>query len=360
MRCDVDDFKKDSSLISKKKHWLGKFCQLLIISLTPIVYYHPEKSEDKESKCVHSLRDFVLHTHTHAHTMSATRLGTRPLSTSLRFFQQKSQPRFVNTIQEVSKPAQEDSYEITRPIGLTKPVLLNHKLSDTYSFANIGQELFGAQAKERRQKNLDYDIKHSPIYDIKSFQNTKGKIFKPPISWFKQDKSLCFPDFIAKTLTGKLNSLYDVLNKKYSIVRLYSTVIGEKCTNSYFKVGEEDYYTTDYGKFIEKFPNFQIVDVNMPSSWLKGFILNLSLSNLRKMISPERYKKYFILPLHILPPEIREQLHCDNQTSGYIYILDPNGKIRWATSGYSTPDDLQLMWKVVGGLEKEAAQRRRR
>lgn len=67
MRCDVDDFKKDSSLISKKKHWLGKFCQLLIISLTPIVYYHPEKSEDKESKCVHSLRDFVLHTHTRTH-----------------------------------------------------------------------------------------------------------------------------------------------------------------------------------------------------------------------------------------------------------------------------------------------------
>ncbi|KAI5970677.1 ATP10 [Candida margitis] len=286
--------------------------------------------------------------------MNVSRTSTRSLSTSLHFLQQRSQPRFVNTIKEVSQPAQENSYEITRPIGLPKPVLLNHKLSDTYSISNIGEELFGAQAKERRQKNLDYDIKHSPIYDIKSFQNTKGKIFRPPISWFKQDKALYFPDFIAKTLTGKSNSLYDVLNNKYSIVRLYSTAIGEQCSKSYFKVDDGDYYSTDYKKFTEKFPNFQIVDINMPSSWLKGFILNLSLSNLRKMILPDRYQNYFILPLHILPPEIREHLHCDNQCSGYIYILDPSGKIRWASSGYSTPEDLQLMWKVVRGLQKEA------
>ena len=289
--------------------------------------------------------------------MSRFKLITRPLGTSSFLLQQRSQPRFVDTIKEVSKPAQEDSYEITRPIGLAKPVLLNHKLSDTYSISNIGQELFGSQAKERRQKNLDYDIKHSPIYDIKSFRNTNGKIFKPPISWFKQDKSLYFPDFIAKTLTGELNSLYDVLNNKYSIVRLYSTVTGEQCSKSYFKVDNEDYYTTNYKSFSEKFPDFQIIDINMPSSWIKGFILNLSLSNLRKMISPERYQNYFILPLHILPPEIREQLHCDNQCTGYIYILDPTGKIRWATSGYSTKEDLQLMWKVVRGLEKEASQR---
>ncbi|KAI5964411.1 ATP10 [Candida theae] len=291
---------------------------------------------------------------------SCPRLITRQLSTSAHLLQQRSQPRFVDTIKEVSKPAQEDSYNVTRPLGLTKPVLLNHKLSDTYSFSNIVGELFGAQAKERRQKNLDFDLKHSPIYDMKSFQNTKGKIFKPPISWFKQDKSLYFPDFIAKTLTGESNSLYDVLNNKYSIVRLYSTVIGEQCSRSYFKVDNEDYYSTNYKSFVEKFPNFQIIDINMPSSWIKGFVLNLSLSNLRKMISPERYQNYFILPLHILAPEIREQLHCDNQCTGYIYIIDSFGKIRWATSGYSTPEDLQLMWKVVKGLEKEATQKVKR
>ena len=36
----------------------------------------------------------------------------------------------------------------------------------------------------------------------------------------------------------------------------------------------------------------------------------------------------------------------------YIYIVDSMGKIRWATSGYATPEDLKLMWKVVKGVQK--------
>ncbi|KAI5957191.1 ATP10 [Candida jiufengensis] len=274
---------------------------------------------------------------------------------SIRLFTTSSRNfKFLNTIKEVSKPPQSSSLEITRPIGLSKPVLLNHKLSDTYSLTNIIQELFGDQAKERRQKNLDYDLKHSPIYEAKSFENTKGKIFKPPISWFKQDKSLFFPDFIAKTLNGKQESLYDVLGNKYSIVRLFSSITGDKCTRSYFDYDGKDLYSKDYSTFQKQFPNFQIININMPTTWIKGIVTNLSLSNLKKIISPDRYNKYFILPMHILPPDIRTKLHCDNQCSGYIYILDSQGRIRWATSGYSTPEDLELMWKVVRGLEKEA------
>ncbi|KAI3402302.2 ATP10 [Candida oxycetoniae] len=268
--------------------------------------------------------------------------------------QHTSHPRFVDTIKETSKPAQERSYEITRPIGLESPVLLNHKLSDTYSLSNVGNELFGAQAKERRQKYLDYDLKHSPIFDAKSFRNTNGKIFTPPISWFKSEKSLYFPDFVAKTLIGDKESLYGLLRAKYSIVRLFSSVTGDECTKTYFKVDNNDFYTSSYAQFTQEFPKFQIIDINMPTSWIKGFILSLSLSNLKKTIPPERWNQYFILPNHLLPPDIREKLHCDNQCSGYIYIVDSVGKIRWATSGYATTDDLKLMWKVVRGLSRES------
>lgn len=270
---------------------------------------------------------------------------------------ERSQPRFVNTFKETIKSAQEKSYSIVRPIGLSKPVLLNHKLSDTYSISNIYQELFGAKAKERRQKQLDYDLKHSPIYELKSFQNTKGKIFTPPISYFKAEKSLYFPDFIAKTLAGKLRSLYDAFGNKTSIVKIFSTVAGEQCTKSYFNVDGKDLYSKDYNAFTQDYPNSQIIDVNMPQSWIKGFALNLGAGNLKKSLNSnvERYDNYFMLPSHIMSSEIRELLHCDNQTTGYIYIIDSMGRIRWATSGYATPTDLALMWKVVKGLEKEIA-----
>ncbi|CAK9437428.1 uncharacterized protein LODBEIA_P18060 [Lodderomyces beijingensis] len=282
--------------------------------------------------------------------------ASRHFSIAARWLEQRAPPRFVNTFNEATKAAQKKSYAITRPIGLESPILLNHRLSDTYSFSNIRNELFGEQAKERRQRNLNYDLKHSPIYEAKSFEHTKGKIFTPPISWFKQDKSLYFPDFVAKTLTGKQESLYAALSDKYSIVRLFSSITGDNCSRSYFKVNNQDYYTTDYAQFTKQFPHFQIIDINMPTSWIKGFLLNLSISNLKKIIPPQRYDHYFILPGHILAPEVRETLHCDNQCSGYIYILDSTGKIRWASSGYATAEDLQLAWKVVKGLEKEASQ----
>lgn len=267
---------------------------------------------------------------------------------------QRYQPRFVNTIKETVKSAQEKSYSITRPLGLSKPVLLNHKLSDTYSLSNIYEELFGQKSKERRQKQLDYDLKHSPIYEVKSFENTKGKIFTPPVSYFRQVKSLYFPDFIAKTLAGNQRSLYDSLDNRLSIVKLFSSVAGEQCTRSYFKVENKDYYSQDYDTFVEEYPHTQILDVNMPQSWIKGFVTNLSTGNLRKTLKPAlRYENYFILPGHIMSAEIREQLYCDNQCSGYIYIVDSMGKIRWATSGYATPEDLKLMWKVVKGVQRE-------
>ena len=104
---------------------------------------------------------------------------------------------------------------------------------------------------------------------------------------------------------------------------------------------------------MEEYPHTQILDVNMPQSWIKGFVTNLSTGNLRKTLKPAlRYENYFILPGHIMSAEIREQLYCDNQCSGYIYIVDSMGKIRWATSGYATPEDLKLMWKVVKGAKR--------
>ncbi|RCK63076.1 Mitochondrial ATPase complex subunit ATP10 [Candida viswanathii] len=268
---------------------------------------------------------------------------------------QKSQPGFVNTFKATIEKAQEKSFNIVRPFGLPKPVLLNHKLSDTYSMRNIFQELFGEKAKERRQKQLDYDLKHSPIFELKSFRNTNGKIFTPPISYFKADKSLYFPDFIAKTLTGDLRSFYEALGEKVSIVRLFSTVAGEKCTDTYFEVDGKKLYSKDYDMFVKEHPKAQIIDVNMPQGWAKGFILNLVAGNIRKTLNfnESRYANYFMLPSHMMSGEIREQLHCDNQTTGYIYLIDTMGRIRWATSGYANPTELALMWKVVKGLEKE-------
>lgn len=257
-------------------------------------------------------------------------------------------PRFTKTLTEASKPPLEKSIIISRPFGLESPRLLNQR---TNAFANFN--IFSSEAKERRQKALDHDIKHSPFYDSKSFNNTNGKIFLPPKSYFKNDHSKYFPDFIGDSLVKKDQKLSNFLKNKVNIIRVYSTLSGEKCTDTYFNVENENYLTTGFKTFQNKFPHSQIIDINIPQNWLKASLVKLSRGNIKKSIPVERVNSYFILPDHVLPYDVKQTLYCDNSCSGYVYIVDHNGKIRWATSGYSNNEELKVMWKCVNGLEKE-------
>ena len=266
-----------------------------------------------------------------------------------------SGPRFLTTLKEAAKPPLTVPKSITKPFGLDKPVLLNHKVSDTYTLGNIREELFSAEAKERRQKKLDYEITHSTFYETKSFRNTNGKIFTSPVSYFRNDKSKYFPDFISANINGDQKSLGEILEGKVNLVRLYSTVSGEQCVKSWFKSEEKDLAGTNYDEFETSYPTAQIIDINIPQNWLKGFILGLSKSNIKKTMPPSRHENYFILPDHIFKYDVREKLLCDNMCSGYIYLLDHNGRIRWAGSGYADEEEKKLMWKCVGGLERELA-----
>lgn len=279
------------------------------------------------------------------------KLQTRSFAQSARLLNIKG-PRFAQTLKEASKPPLTKSQPITRPFGLDSPVLINKEASD-FSLSGIQSEVFGSEAKERRQKKLDHEITHSPFYESKSFTNTNGKIFSPPVSYFKRDKAKFFPDFVGNTLEKPTQNLHELLDGKVSIVRLYCTVSGEKCTETYFNVAQQNYLTTGYDSFNADYPSSQIIDINIPQNWLKGFLVKLSKNSIKKSIPQPRHKGYFVVPDHLFPFNIKEKLMCDNMCSGYIYILDHQGRIRWATSGYADKAELALMWKCVRGLEKE-------
>lgn len=254
------------------------------------------------------------------------------------------QPRFAKTIEGLSKPALLKPEPITRPFGFDSPILLNdatkHSIKDAFS----------AQERERRQKEIDYDLKHSPFYDSKSFTNTQGKIFLPPISFFKQDKALYFPNFEAYTLAKNKRKLYDLLANKVTILRLSSAIAGENCINSYVT----DYLSeSGYENFKTKYPHAQIVDVNLPQTWIKGLFVSLAKNNLRKMIPPARHDNYFIVPHSLFTGEVKRTLKCDNACSGYLYILDNTGRIRWATSGIADEEETEVLWRTVRALDKE-------
>lgn len=267
----------------------------------------------------------------------------------IRYYTTKT-PRFLQTINESSKPALTKPQVVNRPFGLPVPVLLNPKEHGKFSIKN---EIFSSEAKEIRQKQLDHDIKHSPFYESKSFTNTNGKIFTPPISYFKSDKSLYFPNFFAKSLIGNEHQLYELLQDKVSIIRVFSTVSGERCTETYLKQDGIDFNGKDYDKFLELYPKSQIIDLNIPQGWAKRFMVNIAKGNIKKTLSPKRYDSYFVVNDSLFSYYIKEQLICDNSCSGYIYLVDNNGKVRWGTSGYADDKEKSLLYKCLLGISKE-------
>lgn len=260
--------------------------------------------------------------------------------------------RFAETIKEASKPPLTESIKVSKPFGVERGTVLNHKSS---GFGGLTHELFSSEAKERRQKRLDHDIAHSPFYESKSFNNTKGKIFTPPISFFRSDKSKYFPDFSSSTLTKKSQLFYELLQNKISFVRIYSTVSGEKCADSYFDRDGKNYLKQDYTEMVERYPHAQMIDINIPQSFVKGLFVKLAESNLRAQLPNERHNLYYIVPESLFPYDIKQKLLCDNTCSGYIYLVDHQGRIRWATSGSANDSEVELMWKCLKGLEKEYA-----
>lgn len=252
-------------------------------------------------------------------------------------------PRFVNTLKEASKPALEKPGVVNRPFGFDSPITLT---SPSKSITDA----FSKQAKDQRQRQLDHDIAHSPFYESKSFANTQGKIFTPPVSYFKKDKAKYFPDFKGYTLLNDNRKLSDVLKGKVTLLRIFSTISGENCANTYM----EDYLTEDgYKALQEQYPKTQIVDINLPQSWIKGLFVKFAKSNLRSIIPLARHNLYFVVPNTLFSLDVKATLKCDNMCSGYLYVLDEDGKIRWATSGFANEEESKVLWKAVRGLEKE-------
>lgn len=257
----------------------------------------------------------------------------RQLSTSTRLFE----PGFINTLKEAGKPPLTASIPITRPIGYALPQLLNPP--KPFSLLGFYTSLMLPEARLRRQKRLDHDVRHSPFYESKSFNNTNGKIFSSPQSYFQAARSLYFPEFSSKTLETT-RRISEAFPGKVLVVKVYSTILGAECAELYVSKLEQN-------------PTVQIIDVNVPANWAKLATVYALIPSLRKSIPHDRHNLFFIVSPTVFDFEVRQKLLCDNTCGGYVYVVDGQGKIRWAASGNATEKDQHELQRIVNALKVE-------
>lgn len=244
---------------------------------------------------------------------------------------------------------------LNKPIGLEKKPTVEDNKGDQRSIYRKYKDFLDPVKNKERQAELEKEISKSGMYNVYTYRKTNGKFFKSPSSYWKAESSLYFPNFYGETLIdSKLQPTLPVLEGKISIIRAYTSQTGELVTRAFFKTTENDFLNSDeYNKFLELYPNSQIIDFNITENATKAFFIKISKSGLKKIINPLRFNKYFIIPRKTTSLELREKIYLDNTYGGYIYVLDHQGRIRWCACGEATEAERNLLWRTVRGLERE-------
>lgn len=86
--------------------------------------------------------------------------------------------------------------------------------------------------------------------------------------------------------------------------------------------------------------------INVEEDWLKGKIQDLFRPWFRRTIDRKEWDKYFIVRKGF-GREIREGVGMLNGKVGYVYLVDGEGRIRWAGSGDAVEGEREGLVKGV-------------
>lgn len=279
----------------------------------------------------------------------------RSIINGIRFFSTQSTrgffKKFYQDVVDVA-PKEFKLEELRRPIGLIQP-----PSKDTvYPRGNSFRDLFNKEKTDKRSKELGVEFSKSGMYDIHIFRKTNGKLFISPPSYWRFEKSLYFPHITGFSLKGDLLALEDTLRGKVSVVRLFSSKVGDDLCKQYLQNEELklNYLDPSASRSLHS-KGIQIVDVNFADSRIKYALMKLFIGSLRSSVPVHRHSHYLLADREQLPFSIRETLQINNVFTGFTIVVDPALKIRWMASGGATSDEFRTLWKCVRRIREESS-----
>lgn len=269
----------------------------------------------------------------------------------------------LGTTLKNTSPKNFECREVLKPVGVAQKPQATDGI-DTRSFSQKRKDWLNNDNRLKRKANLEKEFATSGMYDMFIFRKTGGKVFYAPKSYFKKDKALYFPNFIAdRSLSGKKKvSTVDVFtgSGKFNIVRVYSSAVGQNFTKKLFDFpeGEGNYLDSNesYSKLLEQFPDAQVVNLTFYDNIVKKWLLQIfTAKNIKKtsVSTPEYFDNFLLLSTDSLSVPVKESINYLNGITGYVYIVDSDGKIRWLCSGEPTQTEKDTMWKTIRGLQNE-------
>lgn len=178
------------------------------------------------------------------------------------------------------------------------------------------------------------------FHDFHAIKSHGGKTWRAPNTLIKDERALWFPRVEGTSLGDKMTvNTVDIFRNKVSVVALLGSKISEEHCRSFYS----DTLSTFSGH-----PKFQLVQINLQQNKLKSYLVSLFLSSLRSQIDPALHPTYLLSSQNI---ELeKDALGYHNKHVGYTYLVDAQGRIRWAGGAFAEEAEKGALRACTGVL----------
>ncbi|KAM0787779.1 hypothetical protein ACM66B_003834 [Microbotryomycetes sp. NB124-2] len=193
-------------------------------------------------------------------------------------------------------------------------------------------------SKEKRldeRRHLVKQVSKGYFHDYNALRHEGGKTWIAPNTLIKDSLSLYFPDIEGISLANKQKlHTTDMFPGKVSLVVVSSFKSSEEHVNSFVRPALSDMKDESL---------FQYVYINLQENPLKSFLVSMFVSSLRHQV-PSQYHSTYMLS-HQSLEYLREPMGMTNKHVGYVYLVDWDGKVRWAGCSWATVDEEEALRK---------------
>ncbi|KAI9684789.1 MAG: Mitochondrial ATPase complex subunit atp10 [Trizodia sp. TS-e1964] len=244
---------------------------------------------------------------------------------------------------------------LRRPIGLPYPPTPGqHTGIDARSWRQRRADLFDAEKHRARRRKLNAEAVRPYFREWSNLRFDSGKSFVAPRALFRAQRALYFPNLVGQTLASGRGTQCDttpVLLGRVSVVRVFSGKWAEDQTASFVSKALESVVRASRGRA-------QNVFVNVEEHAVKAWLVQLFMPRLRGLVPVEEHGRYFLVRRG-MEGEVDGGIARLNGKVGYVYLVDGEGRIRWAGSGVAREEEKSGLVRGVERLLGEMEGRRR-
>lgn len=220
------------------------------------------------------------------------------------------------------------------PIGVEKkPSITDNDGVDHRTREEKKRDFTDMDKNRARREELKAEFARSTFAPIYQFRDTGGKIFRGPTLPFSEQEALYMPSIRGLTLNKVETGTWQFLGEKPTVVRIFGSSLAEKQLESY--TDEIDFESL----------GAVLLDVNVPTNFVNEWLVKLSANKLKQALKGN-FHKYMICRKGVTP-EVRTSIAAGNPLAGYLYVLDSQGKIRWATAGPAEAGEVETVKSLL-------------